>query len=141
MSLADPLLCAPLTGPACFDLRFPCPTPTRRCHPWSPTPTGARAHASAGARRLSGARTDVIEQNRAEPVGDLGTYFDRLRQRAGGGSVLAGFDFPIGLPRRYAANAGLSDFRSALAGFGHGRWRDFYQPAETEAPPVFLDTD
>ena len=69
----------------------------------------------------------------AEPVGDLGTYFDRLRQRAGGGSVLAGFDFPIGLPRRYAANAGLSDFRSALAGFGHGRWRDFYQPAETKA--------
>ena len=69
----------------------------------------------------------------AEPVGDLGTYFDRLRQRAGGGSVLAGFDFPIGLPWRYAAKAGLSDFRSALAGFGHGRWRDFYQPGETKA--------
>lgn len=69
----------------------------------------------------------------AEPVGDLSTYFDRLRGRARGGCVLAGFDFPLGLPRWYAASAGLSDFRAALAGFGHGRWRDFYKPAATKA--------
>lgn len=69
----------------------------------------------------------------AQPVGDLSAYFNRLRQRAGGNSVLAGFDFPLGLPRRYAANAGLSDFRSALTEFGRGRWRDFYEPAETKA--------
>ena len=69
----------------------------------------------------------------AEQVGDLGTYFDRLRQRTAGDSVLAGFDFPIGLPRRYADNAGLSDFRATLAGFGRGRWRDFYEPAATRS--------
>ena len=69
----------------------------------------------------------------AERVGDLGTYFDRLRQRTAGGGVLAGFDFPIGLPRRYADKAGLSDFRAALASFGRGHWRDFYEPAATRS--------
>ena len=33
-----------------------------------------------------------------EPVGDLQSFWDRVRTGAGGGSALVGFDFPIGLP-------------------------------------------
>jgi hypothetical protein len=46
------------------------------------------------------------------------------------GSALAGFDFPIGVPRRYAAIAGISNFLDALPRFGHEEWRDFYRVAE-----------
>ena len=42
------------------------------------------------------------------------------------GAVVLGFDFPIGLPRAYAALVGVVDFRSALPGFGSGEWADFY---------------
>ena len=45
------------------------------------------------------------------------------------GPILAGFDFPIGLPAAYAKQAGIEDFATALAGFGQGRWRDFYEVA------------
>ena len=59
-------------------------------------------------------------------------FFRRLRRRAGAGArVLAGFDFPIGLPEAYALEAGFTDFRAALTEFGHGRWRSFYDPAPT----------
>ena len=69
-----------------------------------------------------------------EPVGDLTTYFGRLLERAGtDAAVLSGFDFPIGLPARYAEKAGLSDFRSALSCIGHGRWQDFYEPAPSRS--------
>lgn len=72
--------------------------------------------------------------DRPEPVGDVTTYFSRLSQRAGtGATVLAGFDFPIGLPARYARKAGISDFRAALSAFGRDRWRDFYDPAPTQS--------
>ena len=47
--------------------------------------------------------------------------------------MLAGFDFPIGLPWRYATSERLPerclDFRAALQRFGCGDWRDFYEPA------------
>lgn len=45
------------------------------------------------------------------------------------GSILLGFDFPIGLPKRYAEKAGISNFRAALPLFGSGEWASFYQPA------------
>lgn len=64
-----------------------------------------------------------------EEVDCLTTYFDRLRERADGGVVLAGFDFPIGLPIAYAEQAKIKDFREALKLFGHHRWKDFYEPA------------
>lgn len=69
-----------------------------------------------------------------EPVGSLDTYFRRLHARTGQDAVvLAGFDFPIGLPARYAAMVGLTDFRSALSMLGRDQWRDFYRPAESRA--------
>lgn len=46
------------------------------------------------------------------------------------GCILAGFDFPIGLPRAFATKAGISRFLSALPLFGDMEWADFYLPAE-----------
>lgn len=53
-----------------------------------------------------------------EPVGGLDRLFPRLRDRARGGPVLAGFDFPIGLPAAYARTAGIDDFPGLLRGLG-----------------------
>ena len=44
--------------------------------------------------------------------------------------LLLGFDFPIGLPLKYARKARITDFLSALVQFGEGEWRDFYKVAE-----------
>jgi hypothetical protein len=49
-------------------------------------------------------------------VGPLETLWARLGE-AGGGPVLLGVDFPIGLPRAYADGAGITDFITALKGF------------------------
>ena len=46
------------------------------------------------------------------------------------GCIMAGFDFPIGIPSTYASKAGVTDFLSALALFGHNEWGQFYTPAE-----------
>ena len=55
-----------------------------------------------------------------------------LREIAGPhGSILLGFDFPIGLPMRYAEKVGLTNFRTALPLFGEGEWASFYQPARS----------
>ncbi len=52
-----------------------------------------------------------------QPVGDLPTLFARLSVRAGGGPVVFGGDFPLGLPRAYAArHASPPDFPSFLHG-------------------------
>ncbi|MGH2689872.1 MAG: hypothetical protein ACRDKW_13860, partial [Actinomycetota bacterium] len=55
-----------------------------------------------------------------------------LGAAAAPGAVLAGFDFPIGLPAAYAALAGVDDFRAALTGFGTGRWVQVFEPARDE---------
>jgi len=69
-----------------------------------------------------------------ELVGDVDTYFDRLRTRAGASAtVLTGFDFPIGLPASYAAKVGFTDFRTALSKFGRDEWHNFYQPARSRS--------
>lgn len=53
-----------------------------------------------------------------------------LRGIAGSnGSILLGFDFPIGLPKRYADKVGITNFPAALPLFGQGAWESFYQPA------------
>ena len=48
-----------------------------------------------------------------------------------GGSILLGFDFPIGLPYAYAQQAGIGNFLDWLPQLGHQKWRDFYRVAET----------
>lgn len=67
-----------------------------------------------------------------EPVGALDDFLPRLQAEAGpGGTVFAGFDFPLGLPSAYAHAAKIDDFAAALTRFGRGHWRDFYTPAAT----------
>ena len=47
------------------------------------------------------------------------------------GPVLAGFDFPIGIPKAYGLLTGLVDFPAALDAFGQGEWSEFFTVAET----------
>ena len=56
------------------------------------------------------------------PQGDL---FASLRAAAGLGQVLAGFDFPVGLPRAYAAAAGVCSFPDFLDAIGAPPWEQF----------------
>lgn len=46
------------------------------------------------------------------------------------GCILAGFDFPIGIPYSYATKAGISGFLASLPLFGQNDWAQFYTPAE-----------
>ncbi|MGH6899873.1 MAG: hypothetical protein ACREJ5_25525 [Geminicoccaceae bacterium] len=61
------------------------------------------------------------------PVGALESFWTRLAAVAAPGSILIGFDFPIGLPAAYAERVGIADFLEALDGFGD----DFYEVART----------
>lgn len=47
-----------------------------------------------------------------------------------GRSVLAGFDFPIGVPAAFGRRTGFGDFPEALAEFGSGEWKDFFVVAD-----------
>jgi len=95
---------------------------------WSKDPRKrwcAAAALEAGGHYLASAPT---------AVGSLLTYFSRLRRSVGAGaSVFTGFDFPIGLPERYATKVGLTDFRAALPRFGRDEWRHFYEPARSQS--------
>jgi hypothetical protein len=64
-----------------------------------------------------------------QPVGGLETLFERLARMAGGGQVVVGFDFPIGLPLAYAKGAGIERFLDVLPVLGAGAWHDFYNVA------------
>ncbi len=65
-------------------------------------------------------------------VGDTSTLVERLLGEAGPrGRIFLGFDFPIGVPRAYAAKAGITDFLSLLPNLGQGPWCDIYKVART----------
>jgi len=74
---------------------------------------------------------DAYRVESPAPVDDVRTLLRRVMHRAHGRSAVLGFDFPIGIPERYAARAGIQSFRTALLEFGAGRWRSFYDPART----------
>lgn len=61
---------------------------------------------------------DTWHLSAPEPVGALDDLFPRLCNQAGGGPVLAGFDFPLGLPIAYARRAGIDAFPRFLKGLG-----------------------
>lgn len=61
-----------------------------------------------------------------EPVGPSDSLFERLCDRARGGGILVGFDFPIGLPAHYGKQTGLPDFQAALRAFGSGSWHRWF---------------
>jgi hypothetical protein len=63
----------------------------------------------------------------AAPVGQL---LARLAARSYGGAILAGFDFPIGLPARYAKAAGITKLTDFFATVDRRPWPDFFSPAD-----------
>jgi hypothetical protein len=48
----------------------------------------------------------------------------------GNQTVLAGFDFPIGLPIAFGKRTGFTNFPEALAKFGTGDWKEFFNVAD-----------
>lgn len=79
---------------------------------------------------VSAARTDAGWQV-ALPrlVRDTRVFVDEVFTAVG--PVLAGFDFPIGVPAAYGQVSGLPDFSTALEVFGRGEWAEFFLVAET----------
>jgi hypothetical protein len=64
-----------------------------------------------------------------EPVGEPSNLLARLRDRANSG-VVAGFDFPIGLPAGYAERAGIGNFTGFLDMLGRPPWDHIGEVAE-----------
>ena len=65
-----------------------------------------------------------------EAVGDTVDLVERLRARAeDDGALLLGFDFPIGLPKRYGDRTGFSSFRALLNELGRGVFADWFRVA------------
>ncbi len=63
-----------------------------------------------------------------------GSLLAELAHEAGpNGGLLIGFDFPIGLPLRFAQQIGVEYFPGFLCKLGQGEWRDFYQVAATSS--------
>lgn len=60
-----------------------------------------------------------------EPVGDCSAFVQSLSAAAHREAVLAGFDFPMGVPDAYGARTGLSSFPALLQQIGQGRWARF----------------
>lgn len=85
------------------------------------------------ATRLSDGPPATYRIAAPKPVGDLAGYFDRLNTLSSDGSVLAGFDFPLGVPLAYAERSGITSFRDALRHLGHGDWNDFFDVCATPA--------
>lgn len=65
-----------------------------------------------------------------ESVGELHSYLETLLRQAGGGAVVVGFDFPIGVPCAYAANCCIYNFVHVLPQLGANEWAYFYRLAE-----------
>lgn len=64
--------------------------------------------------------------------GPPGALLGRLAAR---GTVLLGFDFPIGLPRRFAERAAIRSFPAFLRDTAEPAWRRFILPALPDARP------
>jgi hypothetical protein len=58
------------------------------------------------------------------------SLLERLRDLAGDGALLVGFDFPIGLPVRYAQAIGIDTYGAFLDALDAGRFPDFFKVAE-----------
>jgi hypothetical protein len=67
-------------------------------------------------------------------VGDHLGLLKRIRDEIGEtGTAVVGFDFPIGIPARYAALLGVEDFKFFLLQLGHGDFSDFYRISASSA--------
>lgn len=65
------------------------------------------------------------------PVGDCGRLLsDALGGETDNYSVLAGFDFPIGVPVAYGRKTRCTDFKAFLRALGNGCWQRFFDVCE-----------
>jgi hypothetical protein len=65
-------------------------------------------------------------------VGDHFGLLNRIKDEIGGtGTAVIGFDFPIGIPARYAALLGVTEFKPFLRQLGGGDFADFYRISAT----------
>ncbi len=66
-----------------------------------------------------------------ELVGTSEALLNQAFQNAAAGRrVLAGFDFPIGVPTAFGTVTGFDDFRQLLLGIGEGAWSEFFEVAK-----------
>lgn len=94
-------------------------------------PIGASIRANAGSPSRCAGATRAIgprRHSRSERRGRCSIVCARGPARA---RILVGFDFPIGLPRRYARSAGIQRFLDVLPCLGQGRWTRFFDVART----------
>lgn len=73
---------------------------------------------------------DVYQVGAPELVGDVSSLFLRNSRLAGSGSMVMGFDFPIGLPDAYARLTQVASFSELLPLLGSDRWERFFDVAE-----------
>jgi hypothetical protein len=67
--------------------------------------------------------------NQPKVVETVDTLVQSLIEKADGGRVILGFDFPIGLPLSYAKKANIESFPESLPRFGKDKWARFYDIA------------
>ncbi len=93
------------------------PDPPRQPAPLRPFAAHADWSAVAAKRWIALAVPEADGWHLAAPapVGDVATLLARLRAAAAGAPVALGVDFPLGLPRAYAASRPEADFPSFLA--------------------------
>ncbi|HBB16012.1 MAG TPA: DUF429 domain-containing protein [Syntrophus sp. (in: bacteria)] len=65
-------------------------------------------------------------------AGDTASLLLRLSRQAVG-SLIVGFDFPIGLPNAFAASAQISGFKDILPQLGTEKWATFYKVSNCRA--------
>lgn len=56
------------------------------------------------------------------------TFLTDVCAETKGGSILAGFDFPIGVPSNYAQKTGIASFRQFLQELAEGKRKGFLEP-------------
>lgn len=103
-----------------FDPGSPAPSDRAGTPAALPRPLAAHADWSAAAAKrwiaLALPAADGWRLAAPAPVGEVGTLLARLRATAAGAAVALGVDFPLGLPRAYAAGRAEEDFPGFLAG-------------------------
>lgn len=73
----------------------------------------------------SAVRGDGWTVTSVAPVGPTPAFVESLVKAGAARRVLAGFDFPIGLPRTYGDKTGETNFAAFLRVVGKGRWSRF----------------
>jgi hypothetical protein len=96
---------------------------------WGSDPRKRQVAVASLARTGASPRYEVVLLEPA-PDGRDGDLLEEL-QGCGPGQAFVGFDFTIGLPRAYAAAAGVHSFPEFLDSVGSPPWQDFERVAES----------